>query len=423
MDASSKQNRLLICSFFTQQLAEFSVQLFREIVKNQQNAGGNTIFSPISVVLALSCLYTGSNNKTKRQIGQAIQNICENPSMDDESTLDENLKKICKILLKKGRLMSRSLSSPGPDDVALTPGVLFLLNRFYCEKTLHISTKYSQNLRQYFCSDIFPVDFKNDSSTLQQEINTTISEDTDDNIIQILHTNWLSPNTRLLLLNGCYFKSDWSMPFAENSTRQSKFYVNEMSYKEMPFLCTDSNSSIQTTATHFRYTEDDFCKTLIMPYAGSRYSLALILPTKRFGLNDLEEALTGENLLSLLRTAYKTHVEVQIPKFKLRQTIDLVPCLKALGISDLFSDMADLSHIIENEDLHLDEALHQSCLKVTERGTDSCNNNEPGSEPPKVAVAEFSYPKCYNFFANHPFLFVLIEEHTNAFVFLGHFYG
>lgn len=61
---------------------------------------------------------------------------------------------------------------------------------------------------------------------------------------------------------------------------------------------------------HYQYYDDDDVQVLGLPYKGGDISMYIILPRKRYGLEELEKQLTGKRLLSYIDECGNEKVEV-----------------------------------------------------------------------------------------------------------------
>jgi serine protease inhibitor len=68
----------------------------------------------------------------------------------------------------------------------------------------------------------------------------------------------------------------------------------------------------------------------------------------------------------------ETKVDLQLPKFKLEQTIDLESHLATLGVKDMFiPDLADFSGIDGSRELFVSKVLQKAYIEITEDGTEA----------------------------------------------------
>ncbi|VDN32275.1 unnamed protein product [Gongylonema pulchrum] len=133
-------------------------------------------------------------------------------------------------------------------------------------------------------------------------INNWVEKQTRDKIENLVRTENVGDDTRLMLINAVYFNGIWK------------------------------NSSVDMMAMmeQFSYYEDKDVQVLGMPYGGGQTQMLIILPQRRFGLAGVEQKLTGKQLLSYVQQTYVTEVEVELPRFKLEKRLELVRALQKL---------------------------------------------------------------------------------------------
>jgi serine protease inhibitor len=96
-----------------------------------------------------------------------------------------------------------------------------------------------------------------------------------------------------------------------------------------------------------------------LPYESGEFSLILILPGKQAefiagGLGKLEHKLNLDNWNSLMRSFQPLKVDLQLPLFNHRSTVELKESLEAMGVSDAFRrGKADFSGVNGGRDLYL----------------------------------------------------------------------
>uniref|UniRef100_A0A8C3Y623 Serpin domain-containing protein n=1 Tax=Catharus ustulatus TaxID=91951 RepID=A0A8C3Y623_CATUS len=99
--------------------------------------------------------------------------------------------------------------------------------------------------------------------------------------------------------------------------------------------------------------------------------------------------------------------ELHIPKLSVSGTYDLKRILMNMGVTDVFSDRADLSGITGNPDMKVSKV---TLLKIHENGTEAAAVSSidflPHSVPP---IIKFDYP----------FLLLIFDQHTQSILFMG----
>lgn len=127
--------------------------------------------------------------------------------------------------------------------------------------------------------------------------------------------------------------------------------------------------------------------------------------------------MTYENLMLWFSSEhmFETTVEVYLPRFKLEDTFNLNEVLKAMGMTDIFTESkADLSAMSSGESLVLSNIVHKAYVEVNEEGTTA-------AAATGATIVRRSLPLIEVFMADHPFLFFIRHNPTNAILFFGKF--
>jgi serpin B len=143
--------------------------------------------------------------------------------------------------------------------------------------------------------------------------------------------------------------------------------------------------------------------------------MLIVLPRAKDGLPALERSWAAANrypqAIDSLHSAGT--VIVSLPRFKVEAEFRLKPVLSDMGAQLAFSDDADFGGIA-TEPLKIAEVVHKAFVEVNEEGTEAAAAT--GVVMAKcLAVA--SEPKLFQ--ADHPFLFLIRDRHTNAVLFCG----
>ncbi len=151
-----------------------------------------------------------------------------------------------------------------------------------------------------------------------------------------------------------------------------------------------------------------------LPYKGDRIVMQVLLPIEKDGLKELEEKLMNQNIQKLFDDADYKKVKIQLPKFKLEQTIPLTEHLTNLGMKDMFSKgLADFSGIDGSKELYVSTVLQKAFLEVNESGT------EAAAVTILPATGCCAPSKLTEFTADHPFIFYLRDKLTGMLLFQG----
>ncbi|NXC49296.1 OVALY protein, partial [Penelope pileata] len=215
--------------------------------------------------------------------------------------------------------------------------------------------------------------------------------------------------TVLVFLNTIYFRGIWKTEFNAGDTREMPFRVTKQQSKPVQMMC-------QTGTFFVGMLPEDKLKILELPYASGELSMLVLLPDEDSGLEEIENTINFEKLTKWTSTnaMQKKNVKVYLPRMKMEEKYNLTSVLMALGMTNLFSPSANLSGISSVEGLKISQAVHGAYIEVNEEGT------EAGGSAVVTGEIKFSHEieelKC-----DHPFLYLIRHNPTNAILFFGRF--
>jgi len=376
-----KKLLLLLILLFSQIHANsFALDLYSKL----GGTDGNLAFSPYGIFSNLSLLYYGAEGETAEQIKNVLH-----------ISGDESLKATHKQLMGLTRKTKQGYE-------------LYIANSLFPYQGTHLLPAFEKIATETFEAELHPVNFGNPAKATDT-INRWISDKTEKKIPHMLQEGDIDSSTRLVLANAVYFNGKWASPFQAKGTKPGLFHVEDQSL-EVDMLS-------QTTS--FPYFENELLQGLLLPFIrqGTEQPLLqclILLP--RNSLSELESALTSENLKAWLQSARPADVNVQIPKFCIRKQIGLNNPLKELGISAAFSYAADFSKINGAKDLFLSSVLHETYFAFKEDGVTAAS-----ATTSQLSIKSIYIPpeKVIPFIADHPFLFMIIDTHSQAILFMG----
>ncbi|EYC45629.1 hypothetical protein Y032_0421g1169 [Ancylostoma ceylanicum] len=206
-----------------------------------------------------------------------------------------------------------------------------------------------------------------------------------------------------LIVNAIYFTAEWEYKFYNEGNTKQMFYSAEGNGKELDFM--------NDMEEHRLYAEDDDTQVLSLNYKDTSYAFNIFLPKKRFGLGELVEKLDGEKIQHLLSKLEIAYISLTIPKMKVETDFMLKEALMGMGVTDMFSDGADLSGISTSSALKISKAAHKAIIEVDEEGTVAAAATMFKAVPMMLVMEE---PK--KFVADHPFLFILTKDRNPLFM-------
>ncbi len=154
---------------------------------------------------------------------------------------------------------------------------------------------------------------------------------------------------------------------------------------------------------------------LRIPYRGYSASMILLLPRKMNGLRELEQTLTADQLALWLEQLEERLVRVELPRFEADTMLDVAETLSRSFMRTAFSDEADFSGITGDRSLKIGQVLHRARVRVDEEGAEAAAASGVMMQL-TAAIPSRDVPL---FRADHPFLFVVLDESTQTILFAG----
>ncbi|NWI30624.1 OVAL protein, partial [Sula dactylatra] len=224
-------------------------------------------------------------------------------------------------------------------------------------------------------------------------------------IKNILQPGSVDPQTEMVLVNAIYFKGTWEKAFKDEDTQAVPFRMTEQESKPVQMMYQIGSFKVAVLAS-------EKIKILELPYASGELSMLVLLPDDVSGLEQVESAITFEKLTEWTSSNImeERKMKVYLPRMKIEEKYNLTSVLMALGMTDLFSPLANLSGISSAESLKMSEAIHEAFVEIYEAGSEVVGSTGAGVEVTKDSE---------EFRADHPFLFLIKHNPTSSILFFG----
>ena len=359
---------------------KFALELYGRIEDKQ----GNLFLSPYSVSTALAMTAAGARGQTEKQMMDTLF-ATSLKSEQVHKSFGEIIKQLNAAGEKGGFELTIANALWGQEGYKFLPDYLNL-----------VKAEYGGNLQE--------VDFVKHTEEARKTINAWVEQKTKDKIKELIKPGILDPMVRLVLTNAIYFKGKWAVQFKPEQT------------KEMPFNLLNGekiNTPMMHQTGNFGYTEINDVQAIEMPYVSNDLSMVILLPKKFDGVKDLEKELTADKLADWLTKIHKREVQVLFPRFKMTSEFKLANVLGLMGMTDAFSGEADFSGMTGKRGLFISAVIHKAYVEVNEEGTEAAAatgvtmHATSIGEPPPV------------FKADHPFIFLIRDNHTESILFMG----
>lgn len=354
--------------------AAFALQVLRASYK-----GENTLVSPLSLQLPLLLTYEGAKGETALQLRLAL-------GLSEQENAGEWASYLLSSLFSSGATSYNSL---------------------WIQEGYTLQERFRQSAVQYYNTGIGVANFT-DPGTIDV-INRKISDQTDGAIPKLFDS--LSPDTALLLANTLNFKANWQTEFDANITLKDQVFHAQTG---------DISVSMMQKSLSCYYYETDGYQLISLPYADSTVEMAILLPENGQSVSDVLNSLTAQSWQAALSSGESQTVDIKLPPFEMNASVDMLPVLKSMGVTNLFDpSIADLSGIAAQDgealSFFVTGILQKSTLSVDESGTEA--HSATGITMDATSAPVDGQAKTFT--ADRPFLFCLYNTADGSILFTG----
>ncbi|PIC25191.1 hypothetical protein B9Z55_018218 [Caenorhabditis nigoni] len=266
------------------------------------------VFSPLSVSLAISLVHSGANGESRAEIEKVL--LC---GADSECFVNHysDFSKYLKIV---------------ENDTEVS-----IANRVFLRDSAQINNEYLAKIAENYDAGAESLDLKNPESA--EKINAFIRDATQGKLDNLVSADSIS-DAVALLVNAIYFKGKWDEEFELDMTSPREFTLKSGEIMAIPFL--------REMETDRGYSSDETFQVLVLNYKDASFKFAIFLPKVHNGLENAMKNLDANKFENLLNSAQRTYMNTEIPKFSIEKELNLKETLQTLGITEIFSDHADL---------------------------------------------------------------------------------
>lgn len=364
---------------FTNETTDFAFSLFKA-VNTAEPSGNNLFISPLSVHIALGMLLNGADGNTAQEINRLLRLN----GMD----------------IKQANAFYASLLSELPKvDEKVN---LNIANSIWYKSGFSVEANFLNALQTSFQAEATPLNFNDPNA--KNTINNWVSRKTQGRIPTII--DQIRAEDVMFLINAVYFKGDWKYQFASENTMDWLFNLTSRSTKSVKMMNMQADIA---------YSQRDSYTAIVLPYSKGNFNLTLILPNGEQNITDFLSKYTVEEWNNLQTTLKSTRkVNVGLPKFTLEYEIQLKEVLQKMGMSDAFSNKANLSKISPQGGLFVNSVKHKTFVQIDEKGTEAAGVTSVG-----VGVTSINPNTPPTVIFDRPFFVVLSEKQSNAVLFMG----
>lgn len=346
----------------------------------------NTFLSPMSLYFCLSMIVNGAIDETQSEILRLFSSDDKVPTMKQLNNYNEEI------------IDSFNLEGKEPILTGYTFGIA---NSIWSRNSF--TTEYDSVLRNTYKASIYPLESAS-------KINDWVAEATNNKIEEIVKN--LPPLTQTVIINALYFKGQWEYQFDTSSTTKENFVLASGKDKEVDMMHQKK---------FFAYaTSKKFGQLLVLPYEYNstiqpELEAMIILPplSSSKSMNEFMETFSVDEIDSIReKDMYPQEIDLYLPKFAIEAEHDLVPILKKVGVSSIFS-RGKGNMFNEDNSMKVDKMIQKVFVQVDEEGTEAAAVT--------AGIMKYSAiietPEIMN--CNRPFIFLIREAQNGITLFFG----
>ena len=325
-------------------------------------------FSPLSVSYALAMTSNGASGATLKEIEELV-----GPSATANS------------------FYGKCLASLAP--------LVEMSNCLAMNKSYPVNQEFIKSIEGVYNAQVSNLNFGTDEATRQ--LNDWIKQRSNGEFSDIIKQT--NVNEIAYLINYMRFKALWNGPFDQSLTYDRDFTNDDGTITQVPMMFQ---------YFHELYYEDDRCQAVSKKYAGGRLRMLVVLP-KDMKINNFLASMNVDEFNRIISGLEETGVvDLSLPRFSTNCNLDVREMLLDM-MPTAFDEKADFSRLSKAHS-YINRFTQDTKITVNESGT------EASSVTVQSLLVKAMHPQ---FTANHPFLYFVYNEDTNAILLAGQFCG
>ena len=303
----------------TPALAAYTLRTARQLLQDATEE--NAVYSPANLYLALCMLAETSDGESRAQLLDLLGLESAGQARGAANSL------------------YRALYSDGATEKTL------LANSVWLNEQVGVH----QDVIDTLANDYYASTFRaamGDTET-DRAIAEWIDESTNGLLADAAATLKTDPTTLVMLVSTLYFKAAWSDQFNAADTAEGIFTAANGEEQKADFMHRSGNGAYYR-GDHFTVASLPFrsgtSMWFLLPDEGYSVQDALLSTDSPFTGFDADPAVELDTVFgAVIASEGRAEIHWSVPKFDVDSDLDLIPALKALGVTDVFSDAADFS--------------------------------------------------------------------------------
>ncbi|OWA36984.1 hypothetical protein B9G55_02595 [Saccharibacillus sp. O16] len=367
---------------------EFALDFYGQLKTNpgEERPGANRMVSPAGLAIALSMLKGGAAGDTAKEMEETLK-----------------LSGISAEQLDQGQMILRDLLLGSDSSVQMK-----MANSIWSRDGFKLDDDYVKRMEKSYDAQIQALNFA--SPKAAETMNQWASEHTAGKITEVVEAP-ISDQAVLFLMNAMYFKGDWTDKFEKSLTESKPFYPADGKEIQVPTMQQSGD---------YDYLDGDGFQAVRLPYGEKKnFGMLLALPDED---SSLEQFLASQlpKFTAWSQELKDSPGSVELPRFKLGDSLQLADALKTLGMPTVFdpsrADLSGLSPGVKPGDLFVSYVKQDTYIEVNEEGTEAAAVTSIAVE---TSAAPLEPDPPFEMKLNRPFFFAITDKTTGLIVFMG----
>lgn len=339
-----------------------------------QNTHGNTMFSPVSVGMALGMIYNGVGDTEKLKI-QRIMGV--------ESLIEKEINKSYNELLSFLKVSNDQL------DISCA-------NSLWFSYDVNINEDYRTKVMAYYDAEISELNFGKPSSI--ELINSWGNVKTNGNFHELIKVTPYDYKG-VFLINAFSLNTTWRHNTSHFQTARN--FVNDQG----------ENLEVNTNnwaGLSVKLTDNDEYSFIEIPFENAQFLLSVVQPQQTGSLNDFVQTFSFEDLAQMSENSFEHKANVSLPEINFSSDKSIKSTLSNMGLSDLFLSSTDLSPSFNEINTQISDVNHLAKISL-------------GNIHSDFSEKSFSDSHLMSLHINKPFIYFVKEKHSKAVLFAGYY--
>lgn len=346
--------------------------------KSLLNGEKTTAYSPAALYTALSMVSELADKSSRDSLLKALE-------VSDIHELQNNSARLWQYLCSN------------PDLKA--PGEMMIANSLWLSQDYTFRTDVLQKLADQYYVSSYTGDMEND---IPEMVSDWVKKQSHDLLECSVEPD---ADTMAILLSAIYFYDDWDERFSESLTTQGEFMTNP---KDPDSSLVPCNYMHRMQDEWDSYQEDGV--TASVQYFSNGGKMLFVLPDEKSIPTDLlNNTELMARLLNWENLDKKTGpVEWSIPRFTLKETLNLKDGLSAMGLEELFDEHGNPLPLLSGDQTpaYIGHAEQGTAISIDENGCEAASYVEIEA----MDGAAMLPGDLVEMYLNRPFVFAILSE-------------